>query len=268
VSAQSHRSDLRVLNRRTLARDHRRLSEILRPGISVLDIGCGTGAITAGIARALAGGEVVGLDRDVDNLAVAEEHCAELPNLRFESGDVLSLPCRAQFDIVNAARTLQWVADPAAAIANMKRAAKPGGSVIALDYNHEDNRWDPSVPPEFARFYRAFLDWRSANGWDNRMAGHLPELFRAAGLESIQVHVSDEVTRRGDPDFTECAGIWTSVAQTVGPTIATAGFITEGEYLAAEAAYCDWVGSGLDRHTLFMRTVEGVVPCADDYVNH
>lgn len=231
--------------------------------MSLLDIGCGTGAITAGIATAVAGGEVagqvIGLDRDTDNLAVARQRHADIPNLRFEPGDVLGLGYRAQFDVVNAARTLQWIADPALAIEKMKAAAKPGGRVIALDYNHENNRWEPDAPPEFARFYRAFLDWRTANGWDNRMADHLPDLFRAAGLEAIQVHESDEIAHRGDPDFADSAGIWTCVARTVGPTIAGAGFITEPEYLAAEAAYRDWVASGLDRHTLFMRTVEGVV---------
>ena len=263
MSAQSHRSDPAILNRRTLARDHRRLAEILRVGMSVLDIGCGTGAITAGIARAVAGGEVVGLDRDVDNLAVTREQYADAPNLRFESGDVLSLGYRAQFDVVNAARTLQWVADPALAIEKMKLAAKPGGCVIALDYNHENNRWEPSVPPEFARFYRAFLDWRAANGWDNRMADHLPDLFRAAGLDAIQVHVSDEIARRGAPDFADSAGIWTCVARTIGPSMAAGGFITEQEFLTAEAAYRDWVARGLGTHTLFMRTAEGIVPSGE-----
>ena len=51
MSIQTHRSDPQVLNRRTLEIDHRVLAGVLRPGMSVLDVGCGTGAITAGIAR-------------------------------------------------------------------------------------------------------------------------------------------------------------------------------------------------------------------------
>ena len=228
--------------------------------MSVLDIGCGTGAITAGIAKVVAGGEVVGLDSDTDNLTAARERYADIPNLRFESGDVLSLPYSSQFDVANAARTLQWIAGPARAIAKMKLAAKPGGRVIALDYNHADNRWEPGLPREFARFYRAFLEWRAANGWDNRMADHLPDLLRAAGLEEIQVQVSDEITRRGDPEFAETAGIWTCVAHTIGPAIAAAGLMTERECLDAEAAYRDWIASGLEQQSLAMRTVEGFVP--------
>ena len=51
MSQQSHRSSPRVLGRRTLEVDHRRLPAYLCSGASVLDVGCGTEAITAGIAR-------------------------------------------------------------------------------------------------------------------------------------------------------------------------------------------------------------------------
>jgi SAM-dependent methyltransferase len=260
MSGQSHRSDPRILHRRTLQRDHRRLSEILRPGMSVLDVGCGTGAITAGIAKAVEQGRVVGLDRDPENLALAREHSGDLPNLTYELGDALTLPFQAAFDIVNAARTLQWIGQPAVALANMTHAAKPGGSVVVLDYNLADNRWEPDVPEPFARFYRAFLEWRASDHGDNHMADRLPDLFRAAGLEDVQVRVSDEVALRGDPDFAQTAGIWTYVTGTLGPRIAAAGFVTENECLQAERAYRDWVAEGLVRQTLVMRTVEGTVP--------
>jgi SAM-dependent methyltransferase len=265
MSGQSHRSDPRILHRRTLERDHRRLAEILRPGMSVLDVGCGTGAITSGIAKAVAPGLVVGLDRDLDNLAFAREHSGELPNLHYELGDALSLPfgafnTNAVFDIVTAARTLQWISEPSIALANMQRAAKPGGRVVVLDYNLADNRWEPGIPAEFGRFYAAFLDWRTSNLWNNHMADHLLGLFREAGLNDVQIHVSDEIAERGDPDFAQTAGIWTYVTSTLGPRIAAAGFVTEAECAEAEHAYLDWVAGGLTRQTLVMRTVEGTVP--------
>jgi len=232
--------------------------------MSVLDVGCGVGAITAGIAKAVAApggdGRVVGLDRDPDNLAVAREHAGELPNLSYELGDALILPFESAFDIVTAARTLQWISEPGIALANMKKAAKPGGRVVVLDYNLADNRWEPGLPAEFARFYAAFLDWRASNQWDNRMADHLPDLFRASGLAEVQVHISDEIAERGDPDFSQTAGIWTYVTGTLGPRIAAAGFLTESECVDAERAYLDWVANGLNRQTMVMRTVEGIAP--------
>src|SRR5215467_3542294 len=117
MAAQSHRSDPRILGRRTLQRDHRGLAELVHPGLSVLDVGCGTGAITAGAAKAVGPhGYVVGIDRDEVLLEVARTEHAKVPNLRFEYGDVTTLTFCAQFDVVSAARTLQWIAEPALAI--------------------------------------------------------------------------------------------------------------------------------------------------------
>ena len=47
MSQQHHQSDPRVLSRRSLEQDHRVLAKLLQPGLAVLDVGCGTGAITA-----------------------------------------------------------------------------------------------------------------------------------------------------------------------------------------------------------------------------
>src|SRR5208337_3386103 len=113
---QTHRSDPRILGRRTLADNHRRLAEFLRPGLAVLDVGCGTGAITSGIAKAVGpDSRVLGVDRDDVLLDLARREHAAIPNLRFEHGDATTLPFYAEFDIVTAARTLQWIAEPAAA---------------------------------------------------------------------------------------------------------------------------------------------------------
>src|SRR5690348_8806028 len=126
IRAQSHRSDPRILGRRTLERDHRALARLLRPGLSVLDVGCGTGAITAGIAQVVgAQGRVVGVDRDEGLLELARESHRECSNLQFGQADATSLRYCAQFDIVTAARTLQWISDPGLAISKMKDAAKP-----------------------------------------------------------------------------------------------------------------------------------------------
>ena len=65
MSDQQHQSDPGILDRRNLWRDHRVLAARLSPGLSVLDVGCGTGAITKGIAEAVGPGcLVVGVDRD------------------------------------------------------------------------------------------------------------------------------------------------------------------------------------------------------------
>src|SRR5690349_20918261 len=103
MSEQSHRSDPRILNRRTLRRDHRYLASIVRTGMDILDVGCGTGAITADIARAVGpDGTVLGIDRDDANTTGAVQQYGGIENLRFETGDILTLgdSFNDRFDIV------------------------------------------------------------------------------------------------------------------------------------------------------------------------
>ena len=259
---QSHRSDPRILNRRTLHRDHRRLAQVLSAGMTVLDVGCGSGAITADIARIVGrGGMVVGLDRDDANLAIARQEHRDADNLRFEKGDILALDFKKGFDVVTAARTLQWISEPGRAVKQMKRAAKAGGCVVILDYNLEDTRWEPDPPAEFKRFYRAFLDWRTANGWDNRMAEHLPGLFHSAGLAAVEINSCDEIVQRGEPNFFDAyaSGIWRYVIQTLGPQLVHECFLKESERCQAEEDYERYVQTTLQRQTHSMSTVEGRV---------
>lgn len=258
VSDQAHQSDTRILDRRTLQRHHRRLAEMLQPGMTVLDVGCGTGAITAGIARSIGlAGRVVGLDRDSSLLATAKQRHQGIENLSFEIGDVLALPYVDEFDIVTAARAIQWVADPAMAIRQMKKAVKTGGQVVVLDYNHQDNRWEPNPPAEFAGFYSAFLHWREENGWSNSMADLLPSLFDSAGLVDVQVYRNDEIVDRTDTDFSDAAALWTHVIDSIGPNLVTAGFLKDYELLRAAEYYRDYVQTKLQRQMLCMRTVDG-----------
>jgi SAM-dependent methyltransferase len=241
MGAQTHRSDPQTLNRRTLERDHHVLARILRPGMFVLDVGCGTGAITAGIARAVApGGCALGVDRDESLLEIARQ---DHPGVRFENADALSLAFDAAFDIVTAARAVQWMAEPARAVERLAAAVKPGGLLVVLDYNHADNRWSPPPPPEFQRFYAAFLDWRASNGWDNRIADRLPGLFTDAGLVQVKSIVANE---SDGPD------VWGGVIEGLGRQ-----FYPEAERAAASVAYHDYLETTCASRTLCLRTVIG-----------
>jgi SAM-dependent methyltransferase len=241
VSAQPHTSAPEILDRRTLDDDHRRLATLLRPGLRVLDVGCGTGAITAGIAGAVGpAGEVVGIDRDPALLARARAQHGGIPALRFVEADVCDFEDGAGFDVVSAARVLQWIEKPAHALARMVRATRPGGLVVALEYSHADLVWEPEPPAAVGRFYDGFLGWRADNGWDNRLAHHLSGLFGDAGLAEVSVTVEDEIAVRGESGFGAALAIWRRVMEDIGPRVVAAGALAPDELAAALAAYEHW----------------------------
>ncbi len=261
MAQQTHQSDPRVLSRRTLEHDHRTLAKFLKAGMHVLDVGCGTGAITAGIAEAVGpAGRVVGIDRDASLVEIARKDHGHTANLSFEQCDVQELTAEAEFDIVTAARALQWISNPFQALVRMAAATKRGGMIVVLDYNHEDNSWDPSPPPEFVRFYKAFLAWRTENQWDNRMADHLPSMFARAGLSQIKEHDDREVSLRGEPNFESATAIWPHVMETIGLTIVSAGFQDEADRRKAMDRYDDYRRTTLARQCLAIKTIVGLRP--------
>src|SRR5262245_59048725 len=96
----------------------------LRPGMRVLDVGCGPGTITLGLAEAVAPGEVAGVDVREDRLALARAAATErkVPNTRFEIGDVYALPFPdAAFDAVLVHAVLEHLPDPGRALAAVRR---------------------------------------------------------------------------------------------------------------------------------------------------
>src|SRR5262249_3420395 len=113
-----------ILTARTLANSHPTLLRLLRPGMSVLDVGCGPGTLTREIPQLVDPGAVVGMDVNPDMIRAAGE--ASLPgtarNLAFYAGDILESAWDGEFDLVNAARALQWIRDAALALRRMAEA--------------------------------------------------------------------------------------------------------------------------------------------------
>src|SRR4029434_10291309 len=136
----------------------------LRPGMRLLDVGCGPGSITRGLAQRLAPGEVVGLDLSRETLAAAREDAAArgLTNLTYAAGSVYELPFRDQsFDAVYAHQVSQHLREPAAALREMLRVLRPGGLVGIRDvdwgtvsYWPLDPRIDHFIEVHFKTWYR------------------------------------------------------------------------------------------------------------------
>jgi ubiquinone/menaquinone biosynthesis C-methylase UbiE len=100
----------------------------------VLEVGCGTGAVTRELARHSRVGEVIGLDPSPVFLAKARELAGRMPRLRFEEGDARVLPYGNEvFDAVIFHTCLSHVPGPERALSEAFRVLRPGGKMAIFD---------------------------------------------------------------------------------------------------------------------------------------
>jgi demethylmenaquinone methyltransferase/2-methoxy-6-polyprenyl-1,4-benzoquinol methylase len=100
----------------------------LRPGGSALDVACGSGKLTAELAKLAEGGRVVGLDFSPQMLEVARR---EHPRIEFIEGDALKLPFDdGTFDVATIAFGLRNLADPIVGLREMRRVVKRRALVL------------------------------------------------------------------------------------------------------------------------------------------
>ncbi|MGK4582802.1 methyltransferase domain-containing protein [Kitasatospora sp. HPMI-4] len=179
---RSHRS-------RTAADSAAYLLPELRPGQRLLDIGCGPGTITADLAELVGPtGRVVAVDTSAEVLEQAAGYAAGrgLSNVLFEVADVHRLPYRdGEFDVVHAHQVLQHVADPVAALREMRRVTASGGVVAARDCDYAAMTWYPRLPEpaEWLALYRRIA---RANGGEPDAGRRLLSWAHAAGLERVR----------------------------------------------------------------------------------
>lgn len=134
---------------RTAADSAAYLLPYLEPGMTLLDVGCGPGSITADLANLVDPGPVTGLDQSEDVVAQARKLAAArgLDNAEFAAGNVYDLDFPdAAFDVVHAHQVLQHLADPVAALREMRRVTRPGGIVAVRDADFHGMSWYPELP--------------------------------------------------------------------------------------------------------------------------
>lgn len=131
----------------------------------VLDIGCGSGRLTAEIADRVPAGRVVGVDRSA---AMVEKAAAWLrdrsPHAAVVLADAAALPFRRTFDAVFSGATFHWIHDHAALFRSIVTALVPGGRLVAqcgggpnlaLLYGRAQRLMQQ---PRFARYFEEWSD--------------------------------------------------------------------------------------------------------------
>jgi trans-aconitate 2-methyltransferase len=156
------------------------------PGERVLDLGCGTGHLTA--QAAAAGAEVVGLDLAP---TMIEQARRAYPQLRFVTGDARDFTFDQPFDAVLSNAALHWVKPPEKVIASVARALKPGGRFVAEFGGRGNVR---AIADALARGAEAMgiRDWQP--NWYFPSLGEYAALLEAGGLETTFATLFDRPT--------------------------------------------------------------------------
>lgn len=182
-----HESVLRSHQRRTAQDSAGYLLPWLRPGLAVLDVGCGPGTITADLAALVAPGLVTGIDQSAKVLddARAEAQRRNLSNVSFAVADVdrLDLPDDT-FDVVHAHQVLQHVTDPVQALREMRRVCKPGGIVAARDADYSGFTWYPTLSGLDA-WHDIYQRTARANGGEPDAGRRLLSWALATGFDDV-----------------------------------------------------------------------------------
>lgn len=179
----------------------------------MLDIGCGYGHWSETLVPYLSDtARVTG----VDSKAAQLEHARQRLRRLVDANRATLLQAKAErlpfengtFDLVTCQTVLMHLADPLAAVREMARVARPGGTVLVVEPNnlaaqlmpHSHSPEDSAFWSERVNFYYTCLRGRKALGHGDIAIGpHTPNLLREAGLAKVQAWLSDKVTLLSPP---------------------------------------------------------------------
>jgi ubiquinone/menaquinone biosynthesis C-methylase UbiE len=157
----------------------------LKPGLHVLDVGCGTGDDAREIAALIgSSGRVAGIDPSATMISESKKRAAGSGlAVEFRIGDVRRLDfADAAFDRVRTDRVLMFVPEIEKAIAEIARVLRPGGRVVASELDLEMRFLDSHFPELTRRVHTAFV----ASNPQPQLGRQLHRLFAEQGLRDVK----------------------------------------------------------------------------------
>jgi ubiquinone/menaquinone biosynthesis C-methylase UbiE len=238
-----HESVLRSHLWRTAENSAAYLLPHLRPGLDLLDVGCGPGTVTADLAARVAPGRVVGLDREEAPLVGAREAAAAqgVTNASYVVGDVYALDFEdASFDVAHAHQVLQHLTDPVAALREMARVTRPGGLIAVRDSDYEAFTWHPASEglTRWLELYRAVA---RSNGAEPDAGRRLKAWALEAGLTDVECSASAWCFA-DDADVAWWTGLWADrvVQSALAEQAVDRGLSTQAELQELSDAWRTW----------------------------
>lgn len=186
-----HESVLRSHVWRTAENSAAYLLPHLRAGFDLLDVGCGPGTITVDLARRVAPGRTVGMDRAAAVVAQARAHADSAGvDVVLRVGDVYALPfADASFDVVHAHQLLQHLTDPVAALRELRRVLRPSGLLAVRDSDYACFSWAPA-DPLLDRWLDLYRQVARRNGAEPDAGPRLKGWALAAGFPRVRASSS------------------------------------------------------------------------------
>jgi trans-aconitate 2-methyltransferase len=169
----------------------------VRPGLRVIDLGCGTGELTRRLADMLLDSDVIGLDNSPEMLNKAQSQAR--PGLRFEQGSIEDFAYKTgdTFDLIFSHAAIQWVEDHERLIPALLSRMTAGGQLavqMPSNHNHAVHRYSREIAAEspFAEALNGFV--RLSPVLDLEAYGEM--LFAAGGedivaLEKLYPHLAE-----------------------------------------------------------------------------
>ncbi|HWH14556.1 MAG TPA: methyltransferase domain-containing protein [Miltoncostaeaceae bacterium] len=210
---------------RTLERHAPALVPLLRPGLRVVDVGCGPGSITCGIAARVAPGEVTAVDAADPQVEEARRAAAEagLGNVRALRADAAALPLPdGAADVALVHAVAEHLQDPVAALAEVRRVLVPGGAALVTSPD-----WGGFLlmPPDAGAetALTRYRELQTAQGGDVRAGRRLGGHMRSAGFGDVAVearyemhdpaapiagYLADRLAREGDDAAAAALRAW------------------------------------------------------------
>ncbi len=195
---------LQMLDRRNAGSCAAHLLPLLEPGMKLLDLGCGPGTITMGLAEAVNPGEVHGIDMEESQIALAQAAAKDSnhTNAIFQVGNALSLPFEDEtFDVIHAHAVIMHIPDTRAALAEARRVLKPGGLLSTRDLIGESSFFEP-VNDGLREAWTTFTTLMRGNGAHPEIGKEMKGVMLEAGFTDIQASASfDSYGTSADLDF-------------------------------------------------------------------